>query len=79
MHKCNNKVCVNPDHLEFGTPKENSVYAVLSGSKSCKLSPEIVKEIRSSSLSCVELSDKFNVSADTIRSARNGKTWTGVN
>ena len=79
MHLCNNKVCVNPEHLEFGTYKENSVYSILSGSKSCKLTPDIVREIRSSDLSCMALSRKFGVSDETIRQARDGKTWTGVN
>lgn len=78
MHLCNNRVCVNPEHLEFGTYKENSVYSILSGSKSCKLTPDIVREIRSSDLSCMALSRKFGVSDETIRQARDGKTWTGV-
>lgn len=78
MHLCNNPACVNPDHLEFGTHKENMVYAVVSGSKMCKLTVEDVHEIRQSDLSCAKLSLKYGVSEETVRRAKTGKSWTGV-
>lgn len=31
MHKCNNKLCCNPDHLTVGTNRENQLHAVHSG------------------------------------------------
>lgn len=78
IHLCNNRLCANPEHLEFGTNKENQVHSVISGSKSCKLTPENVREIRESSLSCAEMSNIYNVGEDTVRRARDGKTYTGV-
>ena len=30
-HLCNNKLCCNPDHLEFGTQKENIQQCVADG------------------------------------------------
>ena len=30
MHRCNNKLCCNPDHLTLGTNQENQLHAVYS-------------------------------------------------
>lgn len=41
----------------------------------CKLTPELVKEIRESSLSCIALAREYGVSESTIRSVKNGQSW----
>jgi len=45
-HRCNNKSCCNPEHLYFGSPRENNIDAINNGSKIAKLNIEKVKEIR---------------------------------
>lgn len=53
-HKCDNPPCMNPDHLEPGTPADNSADCVARGrslkgalSPSAKLTADEVREIRS--------------------------------
>jgi len=46
LHKCNNKYCVNPDHLYLGTDSENKIDAVNNG-LGCKVNMEIARFIRS--------------------------------
>ena len=74
-HLCNNKICFNPDHLEFGSSSENAIDAIENGSKSAKLTHEKVREIRNSSDDRKELAKKYNVGATAICNVLNGKTW----
>ena len=68
-HKCDNPPCINPDHLELGTNKDNSQDMVQRNRSCRKLSDEDVKKIRQLSAeghSRVEVARLFNVAACTI-------------
>lgn len=45
-HLCGNKICCNPDHLEWGTHSENSIDVTRHGTRKTIVNEEIVKEIR---------------------------------
>lgn len=90
-HKCNNKKCVNPNHLYYAdraehasiTPKgdkkgENNGRAKLNNSKILKIKKEfdsLVKKNGKRYGVATILSKKYNVSSATIGHIVNGKTW----
>lgn len=91
-HKCDDRACVNPDHLEIGTYRDNAQDMVTRGRAptSCpairgenhhraKLTEGDVVSIReSSSETFQELADKFGVSKTTVKSIRRGDCWKHV-
>lgn len=90
LHKCDNKLCVNPLHLECGTQAKNVKDAWSRGLISprqgerhprAKLSPEDVAAIRTAKTSrgyALALSQNLGVSKDTIFSVRARKTWRHI-
>lgn len=87
-HKCDNKKCVNPDHLFAGTPKDNAQDMIKKGRKpsqkgSChyqsKLTDEDVRAIISMNKKRYfeqrELAKHFGVSPATINYILSGKRW----
>lgn len=88
MHKCDNRLCVNPNHLQLGTQKDNvhdmwnkgrSVNKQLKGEAhhNSKFTADQVRQIRTSSLSNAELGRQYGVPRATIRYIRvNG--WKSV-
>ena len=80
-HKCNVKLCVNPDHLYLGTPAKNSRDAQEDGLLEHKLSVEKVLEIRRLSadgFSLSALAARFGVTDSMIGHIRAGRSWTHV-
>lgn len=82
-HKCDNPGCVNPDHLEYGTPKQNVRDCLDRGRDSmvgsrnnkAKLNEIDVKEIRLSKLSVAEIAELYGVSKSTIKRIKSKKLW----
>lgn len=84
LHKCDNRTCVNPDHLFLGTKSENTIDMIKKGRANrpsgerhhaSKLTSQDVIAIRASSLGCGKLSRQYGVGKSAIRDIINGKTW----
>lgn len=85
LHHCDNRPCVNPDHLYAGTEADNARDAqsrgrTLRGTKHANsiLTEENVREIRTSCCTDAALARKLGVSRPAVRNARIGITWAHV-
>lgn len=84
-HSCDNRKCINPDHLSIGTHADNVSDRVLRNRSAkginngrSKLSIEQVIEIRNNTTSKkMHLASKFGVDPKTIRNIQQGITWKG--
>lgn len=69
-HKCDVKLCCNPDHLFLGTPADNANDCVRKGRRVCKLTMEqienIYREYQESDIPFAALARKYGVSYPTI-------------
>lgn len=81
-HKCNNKLCVEEEHLKWGDGKDNMKDMIKAGtSKGFKLNMEKAREIResfkkdSSTENRIKLAEKYGVSKTTIGSVLRSETW----
>lgn len=87
-HKCDNKLCVNPEHLFLGTPKDNTQDMLSKNRHSkgsshpvSKLTEEDVKRIfdlRENGLTHQEIADHFSVSRTNVTYILNRKIWKAV-
>lgn len=84
LHTCTNRDCINTEHLYLGDQKQNvqdqiDAGTFVFGSKNgrSKLTEDLVKEIRNSSVSNKEWATKLSLSYYTIWDSRN-RTWQTV-
>jgi len=74
MHRCNNRSCCNPSHLESGDQLKNMRYCSATGRASVKL----IHELRHSDISVKDIAAKFNVSRSMIYLILSGKCWKNI-
>ena len=89
-HKCTNKGCVNPAHVELGTHKDNNTRdkirdnTLLTGEShpNSKINEDVAKKIikvlnkrEETGASVQNIANHFNVAYTIIYSILNGKTW----
>lgn len=92
LHKCDNRKCVNPEHLWVGTKKENTQdmflkqrngYCGLKGEKNgkAKLNCEdvaLIRKIYSKEMNCTKLSKIYSVSISAIDRIVRNVTWNHI-
>jgi hypothetical protein len=84
-HRCDNRACVNPDHLFLGTVSDNHADMVAKQrhahgerQNKAKLTARLVREIRTSSEPLQSLADRLGVSISAVSLVRRGRTWRHV-
>jgi HNH endonuclease len=89
LHKCDNPLCVNPDHLFLGDQSDNAKDAVSKGRWGkrgvigenhgrAELTEEQVKQIRASDETAAVLSARYCISKSTVQHIRKRRTWTHI-
>lgn len=87
LHKCDNRACVNPDHLFLGTCADNMADKAAKGRCNVrrgeghylsKLTKEQVLEIRASDAVQARLCEQYGVGPCTISQIKSGKRWRHV-
>lgn len=84
LHACDNRRCVNPNHLSVGTCQENTDDKMAKGrhrvgDKRGRLTPALAEEVRSryqeSGVTQMELAAEYGVTQPTIARILAGKNW----
>jgi hypothetical protein len=85
LHRCDNRSCVNPDHLFLGTRGDNNTDRAEKG-RSCrgilhplsKLTDKLALEVYQSSLSSRKAAKYYNISPTLVKNIRNKRTWRHI-
>lgn len=84
-HHCDNRLCVRPDHLFVGTPKENTADMIAKGRVArgnrmpqTKLTPDDVRAIRASTESYKIIAARYGIRDMYVYEIRSRRVWKHI-
>jgi len=77
-HRCDVPSCVNPQHLFLGTDADNNRDKMLKGRAAVKLTPEIVRAIRSDTRGGPTIAKAYGVEWCTVYAIKKRKLWRHI-
>lgn len=83
LHKCDNRACINPEHLMLGTSKENTQDMINKGRanmrESRKLTPEQREAIRNDTRLKKVIAEEYGITRqDVHKLQKRGKKTNGI-
>jgi hypothetical protein len=87
LHRCDDPLCVNPDHLWLGNNADNMADMAAKGRAPSRkgrkngravLTPRLVRMIRGSPDSATSLAARLGVATSTVARARRGERWAHI-
>lgn len=87
LHKCDNRRCVNPDHLYLGTPKQNSTDMVSRNRQSrrfgednsvSKITKEIAIAVFLDKRKHKDIARDYGIAVSTVSSIKVGSNWSHI-
>ena len=85
-HTCDNKLCINPEHLVIGTHKDNVMDRVSRGrsaigtmnGRSKLTNVDVLQILNDTNTSKMKLARRYGIDPKVIRDIKSGKTWKSV-
>lgn len=83
-HRCDNPLCVNPDHLFIGSNADNTRDMLQKGrahdrrGNNAKLTPEQVQAVRLSSETPTKLAERYSISTSTVWLVKTKRRWAHI-
>lgn len=77
LHSCDNRACVNPDHLRLGSDADNSRDKIKRRRVPRKLTDEQVREIRAAAGRYQDIGAAYGVSASYVSLIKAGQARAG--
>lgn len=79
-HKCDVRVCVNPDHLFLGTNQDNMIDMVRKGRAPAAYPVEVVRSVRQlrGTATHAEIGRRFGLTKTAVKSLLKGTSWRWV-
>lgn len=78
LHSCDNRACVNPEHLRLGSDADNAKDKIKRLRVPRKISDADVEEIRAASGRYRDIADAYGISASYVSLIKDGKVRNGM-